>query len=138
MKKQDKSPFPSSGDGFVTNSGRRGKVIRRFTRGEHANVDNDPTTSPDDLMYIDGEYYNTGLRINLYPGQFRQETFLEHLTRPTGFGRMHWLAFALVQAVFICAFLGDPSSWWMVLIAFLVVNGVLTLGSYMNYVRRWV
>ena len=140
MKKQPR-PFPQAGDGIVTKlSKKRGIVLARITRGAFALHDNNPLTSPDDLVAV--EVRITPPFKKSYLGEvgvnhFRQETFLEHLTRPTGFGKMPWVAFAALQAVFTLGFLVGGDAWWIVAIAFAVVNGVLTYGTWMNYTRKW-
>jgi hypothetical protein len=135
-----REPFPQAGDGIVTNFGKkRGVVRRRITRGLNADLDGNPNTRPDDLIAVEADFREGGKVVprEVNAAFFRQETFLEHLTRPSGFGRMAWPLFAFPQAVFIGAAIASPSNWWMSAICFAVVNGVLTLGAWMNYTRRW-
>ena len=147
--------FPQTGDGIVITGDKTSQVavgacgiIRSVnTRGTHALVDDNPHTHPNDILSVDADmllravFYPHGkmtVRKTIAVGEYRQETFLEYLTRPTGFGKMHWFFFYAIQALFLGAIIAEPRDWWITSIAFLVVNGVLVLGSYMNYTRRWV
>jgi hypothetical protein len=148
--------FPQAGDGIVITSDKTSQVavgacgiIRSVnTRGTHALVDDNPHTHPNDILSVDADmllravFYPHGkmtVRKTIAVGEYRQETFLEYLTRPTGFGKMRWEAFVFLQAIFLIGGIVQPrDDWWMVGVAYLAVNGVLVLGSYMNFTRRWV
>jgi hypothetical protein len=80
---------PQAGDGIVD--------LRFAHIGQRHVVDGIETFSGTTVfrgvMYTDEH----GERITLTPGQYRRETFLEYLTRPTGFGRWTWGQFVGVQ-----------------------------------------
>jgi hypothetical protein len=140
MKKQDKTLFPAAGDGVIDKRGNHATVIRPATRGIHATLDNDPNTHPDDLMYIEVDYFGS-YKDKLYPGEFRQETFGEYLRRPSGFGKTPWLFmipfwwFCLVCIV--AGFVADSGNAWAFGFGFCMPI-IVTLGAYFNYTKRWV
>jgi hypothetical protein len=138
--------FPQPGDGIVTISGLRGIVRYRNTRDNSALRDNDPSTNPGDLVSIGADlYYGKSKRAfptTLTPENYRQETFIEHLTRPSGFGKTPWQLFALIQGILLLGnvlWIISPEDYGITpAITSLVVNAVLVFGSYMNYKRRWL
>lgn len=70
-------------------------------------------------------------------GQYRRETFFEYLTRPTGFGRTSWLAFALIQWMVIAIISAGVATineaGWVAFIMAAAIEGVLVGMSYRNY-----
>ena len=70
-------------------------------------------------------------------GQYRRETFFEYLTRPTGFGRTSWVAFAFIQAMVIAMISAGVATineaGWVAFIMAAAIEGVLFGMSYMNY-----
>ena len=134
--------FPQPGDGIVTTLGTRGIIRGVNTRGVYAVNDGDPNTSATDVMGVVVDLYlKNGMVLKesqLPVGSYRQETFREHLTRPTGFGKTKWPFFWALQLFLVGGAVVAQESWWMMAIAFVVVNGVLVLGSWMNFKRYWV
>ena len=75
----------------------------------------------------------------IYVGQgryMRRETFLEYITRPTGFGRTSWTAAFLIHlfgaASVVMSWTDSP---WALL--GLIAPVMLWVGTYMNYKGRW-
>jgi hypothetical protein len=70
----------------------------------------------------------------------RRETFLQYLTRPTGFGRTSWLAFALIQWMVIVIISAGVATideaGWVAFIMAAAIEGVLFGMSYMNYKQQ--
>ena len=81
-----------------------------------------------------------GERILLEPGEYRRETFFEYLTRPTGFGRTSWVAFALIQSMVIAMISAGAATideaGWVAFIMGAAIEAVLFGMSYMNYKQR--
>lgn len=138
--------FPQPGDGIVTVSGIRGIVRYRNTRDNYALLDSDPSTTPGDLVSIGADlYYGKSQKVffsTLTTDTYRQETFLEHLTRPSGFGKTPWKLFWLIQAMLLLGVVLSIANYEdygiTPAITFVVVNAVLVFGSWMNYTRRWL
>jgi hypothetical protein len=69
--------------------------------------------------------------------QPNRETFLQYLTRPTGFGRTSWLAFALIQWMVIVIISAGVATideaGWVAFIMAAAIEGVLFGMSYVNY-----
>ena len=67
----------------------------------------------------------------------RRETFLQYLTRPTGFGRTSWLAFALIQWMVIAIISAGVATiheaGWVAFIMAAAIEGVLVGMSYRDY-----
>jgi hypothetical protein len=70
-------------------------------------------------------------------GQYRRETFFQYLTRPTGFGRTSWLAFALIQWMVIAIISAGVATiheaGWVAFIMAAAIEGVLVGMSYRDY-----
>ena len=81
-----------------------------------------------------------GERIHLEPGEYRRETFMEYLTRPTGFGRTSWPMFALIQAMVIGIVSAGVATineaGWVAFIMAAAIEAVLFGMSYVNYKQR--
>lgn len=71
--------------------------------------------------------------------QLKKATFLQYLFWPTGFGKTPWSLFILIQSMIALGVIVSASEGmaWMGCIAFAVIDGVLVLGTWMNYTRRW-
>jgi hypothetical protein len=78
------SNHPQAGDGIVDLDGNHWVVDGVMTDSQTGEIVGVTSTS-------------YGVREEFYNGTFRRETFLEYLTRPTGFGRWSWGQFAFVQ-----------------------------------------
>jgi hypothetical protein len=122
------SKQPQAGDGIVDND------------GNHWVVDGIATDSITGMF--SGILYTNeiGERIYLEPGEYRRETFMEYLTRPTGFGRTSWPMFALIQAMVIgivlagVATINENGSVAFIMAA--AIEGVLVGMSYRNYTGK--
>jgi hypothetical protein len=66
-----------------------------------------------------------------------RETFLQYLTRPTGFGRTSWVAFALIQSMVIAMISAGVATineaGWVAFIMAAAIEAVLFGMSYVNY-----
>jgi hypothetical protein len=119
---------PQAGDGIVDND------------GNHWVVDGIATDSItgvfEGILYIN----EMGERTHLKPDEYRRETFFEYLTRPTGFGRTPWVAFALIQSMVIAMISAgvatiDQAGWVAFIIA-AAIEAVLVGMSYRNYTGK--
>jgi hypothetical protein len=81
-----------------------------------------------------------GERIMLKSDEYRRETFGEFLTRPTGFGRTSWVAFAFIQAMVIAIVSAGVAtineSGWVAFVVAAAIEGVLITISYRNYAGK--
>ena len=72
----------------------------------------------------------------------RHETFLEFCTRPTGFGRTSWVVFALIQAFVVALVVAGIVTWsddgWVAHLFAGAIEGVLIMGTYLNYTKKVV
>lgn len=133
--------IPKVGDGLWDINQRWCIILGVNTRGIHALTDKNPSTSPGDIVSLRVRYKNGRIEEELPIGDVRcRETFLDYLTRPTGFGKMRWEIFAVLQAILVWGIVSNIhlGDWWIAVIAFVVVNAVLTIGTYFNFTRRWV
>lgn len=69
--------------------------------------------------------------------QPKRETFFQYLTRPTGFGRTSWVAFALIQSMVIAMISAGVATineaGWVAFIMAAAIEAVLFGMSYVNY-----
>ena len=69
--------------------------------------------------------------------QQKRETFFQYLTRPTGFGRTSWVAFALIQSMVIAMISAGVATineaGWVAFIMAAAIEAVLFGMSYVNY-----
>ena len=69
--------------------------------------------------------------------QPKHETFFQYLTRPTGFGRTSWVAFALIQSMVIAMISAGAATideaGWVAFIMAAAIEAVLFGMSYRNY-----
>jgi hypothetical protein len=69
------------------------------------------------------------------------ETFAEFITRPSGFGRTSWWAFAWMQGIFIAGMIASLGSFsdggWAGAAVLMLMQGALWLGTYLNWTGRW-
>lgn len=76
----------------------------------------------------------------LEPWQYRRETFLEYLTRPTGFGRTSWVAFAFIQAMVIgivsAGVATIDEAGWVAFVMAAAIEAVLVIWSHRNYTGK--
>jgi hypothetical protein len=74
------------------------------------------------------------------PQHDKNETFLEYLTRPTGFGRTSWPMFALIQAMVIgivsAGVATIDQAGWVAFIIAAAIEAVLFGVSYRNYTGK--
>ena len=81
-----------------------------------------------------------GFREEFLNGTFRRETFMEYLTRPTGFGRWTWGQFALIQAMVIgivsAGVATIDEAGWVAFIMAAAIEAVLVGTSYRNYTGK--
>jgi hypothetical protein len=74
------------------------------------------------------------------PQHDKNETFLEYLTRPTGFGRTSWPMFALIQAMVIgivsAGVATIDEAGWVAFIMAAAIEAVLFGVSYRNYTGK--
>jgi hypothetical protein len=67
----------------------------------------------------------------------QNETFFQYLTRPTGFGRTSWTAFALIQSMVIAMISAGAATineaGWVAFIMATAIEAVLFGMSYVNY-----
>jgi len=108
------SNHPQAGDGIVEISTGQQRIVDGIATYSH-------TGEFRGVLFTT----NGGLRVMLEPGLYRRETFLEYLTRPTGFGRWTWGQFAFVQLMVLGAVSAgvatiDEHGW----VAFIVVAAV--------------
>ena len=72
-----------------------------------------------------------------YQQQPKRETFFQYLTRPTGFGRTSWVAFALIQSMVIAIVSAGVATideaGWVAFVMAAAIEGVLVGMSYRNY-----
>jgi hypothetical protein len=70
----------------------------------------------------------------------QNETFFQYLTRPTGFGRTSWVAFALIQSMVIAMISAGVATideaGWVAFIMAAAIEAVLFGMSYVNYKQR--
>lgn len=70
-------------------------------------------------------------------GQYKGETFGKYLTRPTGFGRTSWTAFALIQSMVIAMISAGAATineaGWVAFVMAAAIEAVLFGMSYRNY-----
>jgi hypothetical protein len=122
------SNYPQAGDGIVDMD------------GYHWVVDGIATWS--DTGAFRGVMYTNevGERITLERGEYRRETFMEYLTRPTGFGRWTWGQFAFVQFCvvvgFIYGFWTIDDRGWIVFPLMAVVEFVIVRYMHRNYTGK--
>lgn len=122
------SKFPQAGDGIVDND------------GYHWIVDGIATDS--NTHDFKGILYTNevGARVMLTPCEYRRETFMEYLTRPTGFGRTSWPQFALIQACCIALVVAGTATWsdggWVACAMAATIEAVLVWQSYRNYTGK--
>ena len=119
---------PQAGDGIVDND------------GNHWIVDGIATFS--DNKGFNGILYTNemGQRIHLKPWEYRRETFMEYLTRPTGFGRTSWPQFAIIQAACIALVIAGVVTWsdggWVACAMAATIEAVLLWQSHRNYTGK--
>lgn len=118
------------GDGIVVlSTGEHGIVRKRITHGDEHTITG---------VVAD---FSTGQR-EAWVRDFRRETFREFLTRPTGFGRTHWVLFSIIQTLVLTMLIYGVATFasggWVAVLMAIVVDGLLVFGSWMNYTRRWV
>jgi hypothetical protein len=119
---------PQAGDGIVDND------------GYHWVVDGIATHS------ITGEFNGilytneVGERIHLRRGKYRRETFMEYLTRPTGFGRTSWPMFTMIQAACAALLTAGIPTWndggWVAVAMLAAIETVLVWQSHRNYTGK--
>jgi hypothetical protein len=67
----------------------------------------------------------------------QNETFFQYLTRPTGFGRTSWVAFALIQSMVIAMISAGVATideaGWVAFVMAAAIEAVLFGMSYVNY-----
>jgi hypothetical protein len=70
----------------------------------------------------------------------QNETFFQYLTRPTGFGRTSWVAFALIQSMVIAMISAGVATineaGWVAFIMAAAIEAVLVGMSYVNYKQQ--
>ena len=119
------SKQPQAGDVIVDNDGNHWVVDSIAT--------DSITGAFDGIRYIN----EIGERTHLKPDEYRRETFLQYLTRPTGFGRTSWLTFALIQwmviAIISAGVATIDEAGWVAFIMAAAIEGVLVGISYRNY-----
>jgi hypothetical protein len=119
---------PQAGDGIVDND------------GYHWVVDGIATFS--DTGAFRGILYTneSGARVMLTPCEYRRETFMEYLTRPTGFGRTSWTAFAFIQTMCAALTIAGAVTWsdggWVAVSMAVLVETVLVWQSHRNYTGK--
>jgi len=126
------------GDGIIdlrTDARRRGIVVGR-------NFTDPPGNAQGELVSVTARFWSDQMPEVINVGEFRRETFIEYMTRPTGFGKTHWALFFLIQLVLGIGMAYGIQTWneggWIGVTAWPIVNGVILLGTYMNYTRRWI
>lgn len=65
-----------------------------------------------------------------------RETFLQFITRPTGFGRTHWAAAILIHLFGVASIVAALDYGWTALLG-LIAPVTLWAGTYMNYKGCW-
>lgn len=81
-----------------------------------------------------------GERVMLEAWEYRRETFVEYLTRPTGFGRTSWPMFGLIQAMVIgivsAGVATIDENGWVAFVMAAAIEAVLFGMSYRNYTGK--
>lgn len=82
----------------------------------------------------------SGRRIQFHPREYRRETFMEYLTRPTGFGRTSWPQFAFIQAACIALVIAGVGTWsdggWVACAMAATIEAVLLWQTHRNYTGK--
>lgn len=134
---------PKAGDGIWDINSQWCVIKGVNTRGIYAVNDGDPATSTDDIVGFHVQYPN-GREVKLFPlAHMRcRESFIDFLTRPTGFGKMHWGIFFILQVFLVVFTVMGGITWdengWTAIVAVVVIEAALVFGSWMNYSRKWV
>lgn len=134
---------PRAGDGIWDINSQWCMIKGVNTRGIYAVNDGDPNTSADDIVGFHVQYPN-GREVKLFPlsSMRTRESFIDFLTRPTGFGKMHWGIFFILQAFLTVLVVYGGITWneagWTAIVAVVVIEAVLVFGSWMNFTRKWV
>ena len=72
-----------------------------------------------------------------YAFDLRPETFLDFITRPTGFGKTPWVAAILIHLFSVAGAVSLSTIAWYWAPAGLIPAAVLWLGTYFNYTGKW-
>jgi hypothetical protein len=86
-----------------------------------------------DVLWDDGSLSNAVPHKELAP-----ETFLQFITRRTGFGKTSWWSFTIIQAFVILGFYlsietcPEPG-WWITLVTSTCIEAILWIGTYRNW-----
>ena len=119
---------PQAGDGIVDNLDRRWIVDGIATDSN--------TGKFEGVLFTD----MNGDRRMLEPLEYRRETFMEYLTRPTGFGRTSWPQFAIIQAACIALVMAGVSTWsdggWVACAMAATIEAVLLWQTHRNYTGK--
>ena len=113
-----------AGDGVINIPKRKRYIVRSFQNGH---------------PIIQNEQGETWMLSTLFGApQYRRETFIEFLTRPTGMGETSWWAVALPNIGLLLIALKYGDLWYWPAGTAVVLNAVLVYMGWRNYTHKTV
>ena len=132
---------PRAGDGIWDLNSKWCEILGVNTRGLYALVDNDPNTAASDIVGFHVRYPNGRERKEFPISEMRcRESLVDFYTRPTGFGRIPWPLFILIQVGLLCLLIAGIMTWkdygWMMAPWWFIVNAILLVWGWLNYSHK--